>query len=385
MLPFLFTMLAEIAPVDINIRPLPIEFAGTAVWLLAVAMGVAQRPTAQNVLLSLASASLCVALGEMGFGYLNGRAELPGVDLTDNTAHLFDSDLGYRLQPDQRIEAREIAGEKVVFDVTYTVDANGYRIIPVMPVTAPCRVVFFGDSFTFGWGLPDDQTMPAQFIMASEGRYRGYNLSTSGYGPHQMLRLLQTGRFDRLIGEGAVHLVVYQGLYAHVARVAGRTSWDLRGPRYVLANGGEGVTYVGPFHGDASAVLLQLLLDHSEIFTFLHRFALAVDLPRAEDVPLYVAILKQTKREVERRYGPGAFVVLFWQVQDEVKEFGLDLLNEFAKAGLDVLPVSRILSDLDTNREAYAFPPTDWHPNAIAAQRIGLFLAREAGVRQCPS
>jgi hypothetical protein len=96
-----------------------------------------------------------------------------------------------------------------------------------------------------------------------------------------------------------------------------------------------------------------------------------------------VAILKQMKREVERRYGPGSFVVVFWQVQDEVDESGLDLLSEFARGGLDVLPVSRILPDLDTNREAYAFPPTDWHPNAVAAQHIGQFLAHEAGVRQC--
>jgi hypothetical protein len=82
-----------------------------------------------------------------------------------------------------------------------------------------------------------------------------------------------------------------------------------------------------------------------------------------------MAILKQTKREVERRYGLGTFVVVFWQLQSDVQESGLDLLSEFAKAGLDAIPVSRILPDLDTNRKAYVFPPNDWHPNGIATHR----------------
>jgi len=378
LLPALCTILADIAPFYIAITPLPIGLASAAVWLLVVAIALARRPATKNVLVTFASVSLCLAVGEMGFGYVNA---LGALELTDDEVHIPDPDLGYRLRPGDQVMAREASGEKVVFDVTYTIDANGYRVVPAAPMAAPCRVLFFGDSFTFGWGLPDDQTIPNQFMMASKGRYSGYNLSISGYGPHQMLRLLETGRVERLIGEGPVHLVVYQGLHAHVARAAGRTSWDLRGPRYAL--GGEGVTYVEPFHRDASAALLRLLLHNSEIFTFLHRFLLAVDLPRAEDVPLYMAILKQTKREVERRYGQGAFVIVFWQTQDEVEESGLDLLSEFAKAGLDAIPVSRILPDLDTNRAAYAFPPRDLHPNKIAAQQIAQFLAREAGVRQC--
>jgi hypothetical protein len=372
--------LAEIAQVDVAIQPLAIGFAGTAVWLFVVAMAVVRQPTTQNVLVTVASVSFCLALGEIGFRYLNASGAL---DITSDEVHVADPDLGYRLPPGQKITAREVSGEKVIFNVTYTVDANGYRMTPAGPRTAPCRALFFGDSFTFGWGLPDDQTIPNQFMIASEGQYSGYNLSISGYGPHQMLQLLQTGRVDRLIGEGPVHLVVYQGLYAHVARAAGRTNWDLRGPRYALAEGGEAVTYVGPFHRNGSASLLRLLLHNSEIFTFLHQFAVGIDLPRAEDVPLYMAILKQTKREVERRYARGAFVVVFWQVQDEVEESGLDLLNELAEAGLDVVPVSRILPDLDLNRKAYALAPLDWHPNRVAAYKIAQFLAREVGVRQC--
>src|SRR5262249_12426766 len=188
LLPYLLTQLAEVAPIDIDIRPLATEFAVSAVWLLGVAMAVAQRPATQNVLLSLASLFLALAVSELVCRHLNAQAELPGVELIDNTEHQLDPDLGFRLQPDQRIQARETAGEKLISNVPSPVDATSYRSTPGTPLQAPCRAVFFGDSFTFGWGLSDDQTMPSHFVEASERRYRAYNLSTSGYGPHQMLR-----------------------------------------------------------------------------------------------------------------------------------------------------------------------------------------------------
>ncbi len=48
-----------------------------------------------------------------------------------------------------------------LFTVTYHVDLDGHRRVPGRPATGP-RVLMEGCSFTFGWGLEDEDTIPAQ-------------------------------------------------------------------------------------------------------------------------------------------------------------------------------------------------------------------------------
>src|SRR5262249_17640600 len=153
---------------------------------------------------------------------------------------------------------------------------------------AQCRVAFFGDSFTFGWGLADTETMPDRFVAASGGSYRGYNFAQNGYGAHQMLRMLETGRLDRAGDNGPVNLGIYQRMVEHVARVVGRNTWDPRGPRYVMTADNQRVEYVGPFHGNAYVALLEWL-EKSEIYSYVTgRFF--YEQARVRDVPLYIAV-----------------------------------------------------------------------------------------------
>src|SRR5262249_36141114 len=241
-----------------------------------------------------------------------------------------------------------------------------------------CGVAFSGDSLTFGWGLADTETMPNQFVAASAGLYRGYNLAQNGYGPHHMLRMLETGRFDRVVGDDTINLVIYQGIVEHVGRVVGRNTWDPRGPRYVMTADKQGVEYVGPFHGNAYVALLEWL-EKSEIYSYVtSRFFF--EQPRVEDLALYVAILKQTQGEVERRYGPGSFLILFW-FENEI--LGADPTEQFKEAGLNVIPIERIITDINENGAAYRLAAVDPHPNAEANQRIAEFLAHGVGPQHC--
>src|SRR5262249_40670996 len=152
-------------------------------------------------------------------------------------------------------------------------------------------------------------TLPAQFVSAANNRYRGYNFSYNGYGPHQMLRNLETGQVERVLANQPVDLVIYQGIMAHLTRAAGRVSWDLRGPRYII-DGSEGsVRYAGAFHGDAY-VFARKILNKSQIITYLNnRSENDEDLIRTNDIPLFVAILKKARSEVDRRFGAGHFLV----------------------------------------------------------------------------
>jgi len=245
-------------------KPYAIAFVGAALGSVTIAWGIARRAALQNVCVLLASVSLCLAIGELGAWLLNSSRP----QMTDSLEFIYDDpDLGYSLQPSQRAQAREVYRQRLLFDVVYTIDTNGFRVIPTAATSAHCRVVFFGDSLTFGWGLADAETMPSQFVAASRGSYRGYNFAQNGYGPHQMLRMLETGVVDRVMGDDPVNLVIYQGIVEHVARVVGRNTWDPRGPRYVMTADKQGVAYVGPFHGDAYVALLEWL-EKSEIYSY---------------------------------------------------------------------------------------------------------------------
>ena len=356
-------------------EPYVIAFIGAALGFITIAFTIARRPAMQNVCVLLASVSLCLAIGELGAWSLN--ASRPQ---TTNTLEFNydDPDLGYSPQPSQSAQAREVYRQRVLFDVTYTIDANGYRVIPTAARLAQCRVAFFGDSFTFGWGLADTETMPNQFVAASGGIYRGYNFAQNGYGAHHMLRLLETGRFDRVVGDGPINLVVYQGIIEHVARVVGATTWDPRGPRYVMTTDQGGVAYAGPFHGNAYVALLEWLEKNEMYLYFASRFF--DGRARIEDLPLYVAVLKQAQGEVERRFGAGSFIILIWYDKDILDA---DPTEQFKEAGLNVIPIDRVIPDINENRTAYVLADEDWHPNVAANQRIAGFLAHEVGPQHC--
>ena len=359
---------------------LPLAFAAIfailAIYLLSVAFAVVRNSAVQNALVSVATVSLCFAIAEVGAWFLN----MAGVQTTDTLEYSMDDpDLGYRPVPGQVARAREFDGNQSIFDVTYTIDSAGYRWTPG-PATAPCRAVFFGDSLTFGWGLPDDLTLPARFAAASRGRYRVYNLSFNGYGPHQMLRSLETGRLNRVLGNQPADLVIYQGIKAHLTRVAGRVSWDLRGPRYVIIGNGDDVRYEGPFHSDAY-VFFRQLLNQSQIVTYLnHRSADDEDLVRLEEIPLYVAVVRMAQRKVERRSGPGSFVVLF---ADDLDKIGIEARKRLSDAGVYVIPFEQMIPDIYSNDTAYELSPLDPHPNATFNNLAARFLAKEIGPQRC--
>jgi hypothetical protein len=355
-------------------KPYVITFIGVAVCLITIAFAIVQRPAMQNVCVLLASVWLCLTIGELGTWFLNAS----GPQMIDTLEFADDPDLGYGLQANQRAQAREVYRRKVLFDVTYTIDENGLRVIPTAAPLAQCRVAFFGDSFTFGWGLADAETMPNQFVATSGGLYRAYNFAQSGYGPHQMLRMLETGRFGRVVGDGPIDLVVYQGIVDHVARVVGRNTWDLRGPRYVMRTDKPGIEYVGSFHDSAYVALLEWLKKSEMYPYFTSRFF--DDQVRVEDLPLYIAILKQAQWEVERRYGVGSFIILFWY--DERLDAVL-MTEHFKKAGLNVISIERIIPDINENGAAYRLAQVDTHPNALANHKIAEFLAHTFGPQHC--
>lgn len=138
-----------------------------------------------------------VAAGLGGFGWwraARGRTTLESLSpaarqaLLDEALHdnpgvfvpaWFAPGIGYTLRPGQRLAA---------WDDTFTANALGYRTGPPAKAAGTFRVVFVGDSWTFGMGIREEESFPRQFqalareLGASPGRpVEVWTLALPGY------------------------------------------------------------------------------------------------------------------------------------------------------------------------------------------------------------
>jgi len=107
---------------------------------------------------------------------------------------VYNDALGYSPKKDTEIPVAKYYGDELVYKATYTIDKKGLRVGPEASNNrAEKCVVFFGGSFTFGRGVEDYEALPYLVAQESGGRFRTINLAFSGYGPHQMLAMLENG------------------------------------------------------------------------------------------------------------------------------------------------------------------------------------------------
>jgi hypothetical protein len=83
------------------------------------------------------------------------------------------------------------------FSVTYSIDADGWRVMPPRRELVARSVAIIGDSFTFGWGVADHETYPAVLAAGAWRDRRVVNASVSGWGLTQFYVTL----LDLLAGE----------------------------------------------------------------------------------------------------------------------------------------------------------------------------------------
>jgi hypothetical protein len=283
---------------------------------------------------------------------------------------------GYAGKKNGKGRAKIVAGDEIIYDVVYTTDRHGHRVCPhdvaEEPPPAGNRaedVLFFGCSVTVGEGVADRETMPWIFEELSGGKYRAHNLGFHGYGPHQMLRILETGLADNVLDGTPPSKAVYQGLMAHIERSAGNypaISWGPATPKYLLDDRGV-PRYAGPFLSPGEAKALRHL-QQSRIFRKVAPKLLGRERTQA-DIDLFVAIVLRSKEIFERRY-KGDFYVIFWG--EENKDY-LQVVDRLEKAGIKVFEVHRIFPDIRTAEGKYKIRG-DEHPNGMTHAMIARYL-----------
>ena len=293
---------------------------------------------------------------------------------------VLDELLGKKPQPDVAVRATKRYGPEIAYDVVYSVGANGLRVGPpdTGAETTAC-VLFFGCSYTYGEAVNDTETTAYRVGVLSRGRARTYNFGFHGYGPHQMLAILERGNPRASTDCQPTH-VIYQAIPDHVRRAAGLPSFDRHGPRYRLDAAGRAV-WAGHFDDDPTFVerwkgtfLLKQLKRSRTIQRLFDRERSLTD----EDFALYAAIVRRSRELATARFPGVRFSVLLWR---DVGIAGGAELYEKVRAVLeagqfDVREVEQILPGFADDESPYRVP-RDLHPNARAHDGVAQYVVRE--------
>ena len=187
-----------------------------------------------------------------------------------------------------------------IYRVDYTIDLNLLRETHSAE-TGP-TIVFFGDSFTFGSGLNDADTLPQLFADLLGRKQRVLNLGFPGYSPQQFLAELQTGRFDAVIG-AQPRLFIFMTTAWHAERTACKAYVRGDAPRYALENGQvalKGVCYEG-----LSLRVREWLENTASYRLFIEPYLQKVT---HEDVELYIRILLAAVNLAKEKYGVATLI-----------------------------------------------------------------------------
>jgi hypothetical protein len=193
-------------------------------------------------------------------------------------------------------EKTDPQGGTTIYNVDYAIDENLVR--PTLSSKTGPTVVFFGNSFTFGVGVNDPDTLPQLFADVCERKLRVLNLAIGAYGPQHFLRELQTGLHDSLIGPQPALFLFFTAAW-HAERNACRPDWMLDSPRYAI-EGGQ-IVFEGACYEGISRQVQIWLQDTTFYRVFIEPYRNRIF--RANDVELYIKTLLAAVGLAKEKYG----------------------------------------------------------------------------------
>jgi hypothetical protein len=282
-----------------------------------------------------------------------------------------DAELGYAPQIVGEVPVTKFYGNHRLFDVVYTFDRHHLRVSNPIPATRgprePC-LLFFGGSYTYGEGVNDAETLPWRSAVRTRRLTR--NFAFQGYGPHQMLAAVESGRVERAANCAPTH-AIYMTIADHVNRAVGLAHWDRHGPRY-RTRGEGGIERHGQFDDETSAIAKfgweQLQKS---------RIAKRVGQRRREvseaDMALFHAIVAAARDALRERYPEIAFHTIVWDRSGEPPALFWEGLE---RREIAVHRMSRILPERRDGDSRFEISEYDRHPNLAVYDAIARYVAR---------
>jgi len=258
---------------------------------------------------------------------------------------------------------------RVVYDVQYTIEPNGLRSTPQVPSGTPIAL-FFGDSFVFGEGLNDGETLPSQWVFASKQHSGALNFGFHGYGAQQALAYLESGRVAEIVADRPVKWVVLSTLPDHVLRTAGRYIFNSGTPRYVVKNG-----YLKRDGMYPNETIVGKVLRKSQVVRTVTRadvYAPATD----SDFELYFQVVQAIRNRVKSQYGVELVILLWGENEANPDPNYQRILSGFKERKFRVIQVEPDVFGPNYVPEEMSIAG-DGHPNATANRQVAQYLVRD--------
>ena len=200
-----------------------------------------------------------------------------------------DEKLGYHMVKNLReiLAIKVMDKNKLVYLATYHLNKDGWRVTPEAP-KAKKAIACFGDSFTFGLGLNDEESYPYKLGKTLGSNYKVLNFGIGGWGPHQALALIENGALDEAFKNSEELHVFFMPIDNHITRSVGEAFWDTDGPYYQLQPDGA-VKFMGSFRSIREKNPQEP--------------ALSGQYSKSQKEQLVLAILRQIDNVVKERYG----------------------------------------------------------------------------------
>ncbi len=354
---------------------------GLAVLLAAASAALLEGNRWRTVALSIAAVAFSVGLLDAF------AAILAPAPIGEGVVHVTDPKewippepvLGYRLLPNLSVIDTASRGSETIYRVTYTSAADGTRTTPPAPPGADCYL-FMGASFMFGQGLPDDDTLPAQFARATGFRVRTVNFSAPGYTISHLVRAFEVGLFDRYKRNERVAAAVTWITPSQLEWETGDGEWLGDSPRYVLEDGG--LRYTGSF------LRHRLVNPLAGLGYLAHKYLPVTQLigkgeRQEEQADLFIVLLIRLQLLASERLGAPLSVIYSWPTEypppltDSVandRPLLARVLDRLRAAGVPLLSVNE-------QTKAYTVSelvmPGEGHPNALTTRLVAAELKRE--------
>ena len=308
-------------------------------WAFSVALMAIAALTSflRNAVIMFISVVVTLAIAETALGYLPALiAKKPDTGI--NTAKdkslfaYFDSAQTYNTpaywhlgqfgsQPKPGVfTAKKIASNgDVLYDTIFTIGPDGFRVTPKYGDKQSHRMNFLGDSFTFGEGVADNETMAYYVGDLVNHQKQGTkwaplevkNYGIHGWGIHQGLAVLQS-QLDTRANLNFVLTAPW-----HASRVGCADFFSLGSPKYELQADGlvKRDGYCRSFGWvEHSPKALRGLITSSKVFNLIQD-SLLVTSDQDQQLKIYLGVLKTMAAESKKRGED--FVVGFIKADDQ--------------------------------------------------------------------
>lgn len=257
---------------------------------------------------------------------------------------------------------------RVLYQAHYTTDQFGRRTSIVdAPEKRDKFALFFGDSFTWGYFVDDQQTFPSQIGRLAQG-YMPYNYGQNSAGPQQMLAKFRSKSLRAEIPQ-AEGVLIYTYIEAQARRAIGSMRvTNARGRSmgfYTVDKNGELSHSGNMISGRPLVSRLYRLLGKSQLLSYL-----GLDIPHklsSNDIGLVVRMLVESKNSFKQQFGSDSFYVVIYPTHGEA-----ELRRQLDAAGIVYLDYSNWF-----DRKTIEYWMPDGHPTAVAYSKVAKRLAKD--------